>query len=133
MLLFERLKEESNNIFIDVDFLNNSDNETNQTKDSFSEKWGEYNQEIGDSEDAWKKKQFVWFLSFNGFKNKNNISNYIKNINSNTSIIDAGCGTGYKTYCLINLCEKGNIYEAGFQIEYFHEEEACLSGRFTKI
>ena len=35
MLLFERLKEESNNLFIDVDFLNNSDNETNQKKQGF--------------------------------------------------------------------------------------------------
>ena len=81
---------EGNFITLQLD-KDNLQNNQDQTKDIFSEKWVEA--------DEYKiinklyEFQFEWFLSLYGFSSEEDLKNYLKD---KKVIIDTGCGLGYK-------------------------------------
>lgn len=71
----------------DVDTANNQA----QTSDIFSDKWVEAAEY--ESIDKMYEFQLDWFLKLYGFENKENLVEFLKNKHT---IIDTGCGLGYK-------------------------------------
>jgi SAM-dependent methyltransferase len=73
------------------DEVNKQFNNQDQTRDIFSEKWGEAEK----YEDIEKSLKFQreWFLSLYGFSSEDDLRDFLKNKNV---IIDTGCGLGYK-------------------------------------
>ena len=62
------------------------------TNKAFSEKWTNTNQQDTDSA-AWKLHQFAWYLTLYGFKNEQDLQQWLA---KRHVILDAGCGLGYK-------------------------------------
>lgn len=70
---------------------------TSQTKISFKDKW-ENNSQLAFSETLNEQSDiYNWILTRNGFGNREDFQNYLKNKNS---ILDAGCGNGRVTALL---------------------------------
>lgn len=84
-----------------VDIQNNQD----QTKNIFSEKWVE----ADDYKNINKlyEFQFEWFLSLYGFKSEEDLKNYLKDKNV---IIDTGCGLGYKAAWFAKLAPHAVVF-----------------------
>lgn len=96
------MKEKLEQLFIEpIEILDNfilnlrigqpAENNQEQTRDIFSEKWIEVNsyEEV----DKLYETQYDWFLSLYGFEDENDLAKYLKDKNV---IIDTGCGLGYK-------------------------------------
>ncbi len=81
---------EGNSIFNNDDILP-LDNNQNQTKNIFSDKWKEAD-EYKDIEKLYTF-QYDWFLQLYGFENEDAFSTYLKD---KKIILDTGCGLGYK-------------------------------------
>jgi len=79
-----------NKIYFENDSKNNAENQ-NQTSDIFSDKWVEAAQ----YEDIEKMYSFQldWFLKLYGFETRANLIEFLKDKHT---IIDTGCGLGYK-------------------------------------
>lgn len=69
----------------------NVDNNQQQTKEIFSDKWKEV--EKLEEVDKLYQFQFDWFLKLYGFESEQSLSQYLQ---SKRVIIDTGCGLGYK-------------------------------------
>lgn len=76
-----------------------SENELH-TNDAFSEKWVTIDQEIPDEDEGWKLAQFEWYLRCYGFADEAAFVDFLKD---RRTIIDAGCGPGYKAAWLARL------------------------------
>jgi len=69
-----------------------------QTRDAFSDKW---NATQGlDQEEKLFETQRAWFLRLYGFETEENLRNYLK---AAKTIVDTGCGLGYKAAWLAEL------------------------------
>lgn len=73
------------------DVVNRHYNNQDQTRDIFSEKWGEA--EKYDDFEKSRRFQCEWFLSLYGFSSEEHLRDFLKNKNI---IVDTGCGLGYK-------------------------------------
>ncbi len=62
-----------------------------QTKDTFSEKWIQF--EEGKKKDEVYEFQKDWFLKLYGFNSEKQLQEYLSD---KQTILDAGCGLGYK-------------------------------------
>ena len=74
------------NYFDDTDQKNQA-----QTKNIFSEKWSQFEQ--GDKKEEVYSFQKEWFLELYGFDSKESLKQFLS---SKKTIIDTGCGLGYK-------------------------------------
>lgn len=76
----------------------------NQTKDIFSDKWSQ----ADDYKDIEKlyEFQYDWFLKLYGFDTIENLTTYLQNKNT---IIDTGCGLGYKAAWLAQLAPHATV------------------------
>lgn len=81
---------QGNKIYLDQGENNKADNQA-QTSDIFSDKWIEA-AEYG-SIDKMYSFQLEWFLKLYGFETKENLVEFLKD---KQTIIDTGCGLGYK-------------------------------------
>lgn len=68
-----------------------NENNQQQTKDIFSDKWGEVNK-LDDAETLYQF-QYNWFLKLYSFDSENHLAKYLS---SKKYILDTGCGLGYK-------------------------------------
>ena len=69
-----------------------------QTKDTFSEKWGQFEQ--GKEKEEVYSFQREWFLKLYGFDSQEDLKNYLS---TKKTIIDTGCGLGYKAAWFASL------------------------------
>jgi SAM-dependent methyltransferase len=89
--LFTNTIELNDNIIqIKKDLAANEDNQE-QTKDIFSDKWEEV--EKMDDVETLYKFQYEWFLKLYGFDTEDDLKRYLS---TKKTIIDTGCGLGYK-------------------------------------
>ena len=70
------------------------------TADVFSEKWAAFGQEVPDEDENWKRLQFAWYLRCYGYASDAELA---AAIGSTRTILDAGCGLGYKAAWLAGL------------------------------
>ena len=75
-----------------------NENNQEQTKDIFSDKWGEV-EKMEDVETLYKF-QYDWFLKLYGFDTEEDLAAYLS---AKKTIIDTGCGLGYKAAWLARL------------------------------
>ena len=80
--------------------------ETNQqqTQDIFSDKWVEADEYK--NIDKLYEFQYVWFLSLYGFENEEKLAEYLA---SKNTIIDTGCGLGYKAAWFARLAPHATV------------------------
>ena len=71
-----------------------------QTNNAFSEKWQSVRQAENDHEDNWKVMQFEWYLKLYGYESELILKETLLN---QKTILDAGCGLGYKAAWFANL------------------------------
>lgn len=81
-------------------------NEINQiqTKEIFSEKWVKFNKE--DNRDKLYEFQKNWFLTLYGFSSEDDLRKYLAN---KKTILDAGCGLGYKAAWFAELAPHATV------------------------
>jgi len=75
-----------------------------QTKDSFTNKWNTLNE--NESKHILFKEQKEWYLKLYGFKDENELKNYLFN---KKIIFDAGCGLGFKSAWFASLSPQSII------------------------
>jgi SAM-dependent methyltransferase len=80
-----------------------------QTNDSFSEKWVKLDQES--STDAMEDFQKKWLLDLYGFKTVEGLVDFLSD---KKTIIDAGCGLGYKSAWLAELAPHATVFGIDF-------------------
>ena len=102
--LFERALEQVGNVYI-ASGPGASENEVH-TNDAFSEKWVSLNQDASDESEAWKQAQFAWYLDCYGF---DNVPQFVDFLSSRETILDAGCGPGYKAAWLAGLAPHATV------------------------
>ena len=81
-----------------------SENEL-QTNEAFSEKWVMQDKEVGDQE-PWQRAQFDWYLRCYGFASEEEIVGFLR---GRRTILDAGCGPGYKAAWFAQLNPKATV------------------------
>ena len=86
----------NNVIYFEGDFIEDRKNQF-QTMDIFSDKWIKANKY--DNIEALFKFQYEWFLTLYGFRSEQALKDYLKD---KKTIIDTGCGLGYKQHGLLN-------------------------------
>ena len=64
-----------NNVYIQDEIIS----EDSQTKNAFSEKWGNLTQKKLDKNDQWKKMQFKWYLELYGYKSETDLKKTLMN------------------------------------------------------
>ena len=117
-------------------------NEINQkqTKEIFSEKWVKFDKE--GNKDKLYEFQKNWFLTLYGFSSEDDLRKYLAN---KKTIIDAGCGLGYKaawfaklaphaTVIGIDISEAAIIAAKNYQDIpnlYFHQSDIASTGLKT--
>lgn len=89
-LFKQSISLEGNVIFVDVISGSLASNQ-DQTKDIFSDKWTEV-EEMGDVQELYSFQR-NWFLKLYGFEDEDGLRKFLAN---KESIIDTGCGLGYK-------------------------------------
>lgn len=89
--LFENKIELDKNLILLKNNIAIGENNQEQTKDVFSDKWNEV-EKLEDVEKLYEF-QYKWFLTLYGFKNENDLAQYLS---SKEVIVDTGCGLGYK-------------------------------------
>lgn len=75
-----------------------SNKKQQQTNESFSEKWTEY--EKSDEKENLYKMQKTWYLKLYGFETEEKLAEYLQ---TKKIIFDAGCGLGYKAKWFADL------------------------------
>ena len=85
-----------------------------QTNDSFSEKWTEY--EKTNEKDKLYKMQKEWYLKLYGFDTEKDLANFLQ---TKSYIFDAGCGLGYKAKWFAELAPESIVVAMDFS-------DACL-------
>ncbi len=81
------------------------ENNQDQTKDIFSEKWVEADEYK--NIDKLYEFQFEWFLSLYGFSSEDDLKNYLAD---KKVIIDTGCGLGYKAAWFAKLAPHAIVF-----------------------
>ena len=81
---------EENMIFLDSIEIVQEKNQA-QTQETFSEKWNQFEQ--GDKKEEVYSFQKEWFLKLYGFDSEESLKQFLS---SKNTIIDTGCGLGYK-------------------------------------
>lgn len=108
-----------------------------QTKDTFSEKWTQF--EEGKKKDEVYQFQKEWFLKLYGFNSEKQLKEYLSN---KKTILDAGCGLGYKaawfaalaphaTVIGIDISEAAVIAAKNYKSIpnlYFHQSDIASTG-----
>ena len=97
------IRVEGNFIFNTSDDNINFQNQ-DQTKNIFSDKWKEAD-EYKDIEKLYNF-QYDWFLSLYGFENEIALANFLK---GKKTIIDTGCGLGYKAAWFAKLAPHATV------------------------
>lgn len=82
-----------------------SDDYDRNTADAFSEKWDALGQNASDDE-GWKKAQFDWYLRCYGYKSEAELADTLR---SSRTVLDAGCGPGYKAAWLAQLAPSSTV------------------------
>jgi len=80
-----------------------------QTNESFSEKWTEY--EKTSEKEKLYSMQREWYLKLYGFKNENELAEFLK---TKKYIFDAGCGLGYKAKWFADLSPESIVIGMDF-------------------
>jgi len=88
---------------------NSKCNNQNQTNDSFSEKWVNFDNKSVTTESELFQKE--WLLELYGFKTIEVLKEFLKN---KKIIIDAGCGIGYKSAWLAELSPSSIVFGIDF-------------------
>lgn len=108
-----------------------------QTKDTFSEKWTQF--EEGKKKEEVYQFQKNWFLKLYGFNSEKQLKEYLSN---KKTILDAGCGLGYKaawfaalaphaTVIGIDISEAAVIAAKNYKNIpnlYFHQSDIASTG-----
>ena len=76
-----------------------------QTKNAFSEKWTSANEKDLTNDKTFVQDQKKWFLSLYGFSNEDELAKFL----SGKTILDAGCGIGYKTSWVASLAPDSTV------------------------
>ena len=82
-----------------------SENERH-TSAAFSEKWTTLRQEADDEEEGWKKFQLRWYLDCYGYGSE---AEFAASIANAATILDAGCGPGYKAAWFARLHPQARV------------------------
>ena len=89
-LFINPIKVENNMIYLNS--MDNIDQKNQiQTQETFSEKWSQFEQ--GEKKEEVYSFQKEWFLELYGFDSEENLKQFLS---SKNTIIDTGCGLGYK-------------------------------------
>jgi ubiquinone/menaquinone biosynthesis C-methylase UbiE len=76
-----------------------SENEVH-TNEAFSDKWVGLDQTKSDDDEPWKREQFAWYLRSYGYTSEKELADFLR---SRKTVLDAGCGPGYKTAWMARL------------------------------
>ena len=101
--IFKFEVELKNNLIIKKDPLIKDKNQK-QTQDVFSEKWIQF--EEGKKKDEVYKFQKDWFLKLYGFNSEKQLQEYLSD---KQTILDAGCGLGYKAAWFSELAPHATV------------------------
>lgn len=82
-----------------------NENNQEQTKDIFNDKWEEVSK-LKDVESLYHF-QFDWFLKLYGFDSEDDLANYLS---TKKYILDTGCGLGYKAAWFAKLSPKSIVF-----------------------
>lgn len=107
--LFEKRPEFSHNVYV-MSNCSTDDNQ-NQTNAAFSEKWLNLSQADVDENDAWKQMQFDWYLKLYGYNSESELAESIQGCRT---ILDAGCGLGYKAAWFARLAPRSTVIAMDF-------------------
>jgi ubiquinone/menaquinone biosynthesis C-methylase UbiE len=75
------------------------------TNEAFSEKWVVQDKAVDDQE-PWQRAQFDWYLRCYGFESEQEFSDFLR---SRSTILDAGCGPGYKAAWFAKLNPEATV------------------------
>ena len=95
-LFQKKISVEGNLIVTDIERLATNQN---QTKEAFSEKWDNADENDLTEDEDFVLRQKQWFLELYGFSTESELAKFLKG----KTILDAGCGIGYKTSWISNL------------------------------
>ncbi len=98
-----------------------------QTNDTFSDKWQKFEQEENVS--AVEKMQKEWYLKLYGFEDINELSIFLQD---KKIILDAGCGTGFKSAWLAELSPSSVVLGMDFSasVKYAASKYAHIKNLF---
>lgn len=138
--LFSSSVEIKGNLIYSKDVSSEIEVAQEQTKDTFSEKWTQF--EEGKKKDEVYQFQKDWFLKLYGFNSEKQLKEYLSN---KQTILDAGCGLGYKAAWFaalaphakvigIDISEAAVIAAKNYQDIpnlYFHQSDIASTGLKT--
>lgn len=106
--------EQQNGVFI---AQNNSAFENQaQTNEAFSNKWLNYSKEKLEEQNRAFEFQKKWYLSLYGFETEAALARYLKTCKT---ILDAGCGLGYKAHWFAQLSPETHVVGIDFSEAIF--------------
>jgi len=112
---WHRLSKVADNLSIVNDLVEGFAVESLQTQSAFGQKWQQLAEaESNDREEGWKSFQLDWFLSLYGFATEDALVGYLHELSEAPSVLDAGCGKGYKAAWLGSLCPKSDVLGVDF-------------------
>lgn len=105
-----------------------ADNSTHEnqahTNDAFSEKWLALGQDRSDEDEGWKRMQLDWYLALYGFDSEDELAGFAR---TRATILDAGCGLGYKAAWLARLAPRSLVVAMDFSNAIFRAAERYAS------
>lgn len=87
-----------------------------QTNDAFTEKWSRKEQADDDERDVFKQGQLRWYLSLYGYEDE---TSFKKALSARRTILDAGCGLGYKAAWFARLNPQAVVVAMDFSDAVF--------------
>lgn len=102
-LFINPIKLKENLIYSNFHIVDNQKNQL-QTQDVFSEKWSQFEQ--GDNKIEVYNFQKEWFLKLYGFNSEQELIFFLK---SKNTIVDMGCGLGYKAAWFAELAPHATV------------------------
>lgn len=94
------------------------------TNDAFSEKWLALGQRPKDEDEGWKRMQLEWYLSLYGYSSERDLARFAEGC---PTILDAGCGLGYKAAWFARLAPKSVVVAMDFSDAIFRAAERYAS------
>jgi SAM-dependent methyltransferase len=94
------------------------------TNDAFSEKWLALGQSPKDEDEGWKRMQLEWYLALYGYSSERDLARFAEGC---PTILDAGCGLGYKAAWLARLAPNSVVVAMDFSDAIFRAAERYAS------
>lgn len=131
-LQLERLTKINNNLYIDEKLRKDLDIDSLQNQDIFSTKWSMLEESSEqDQDEGWKSFQLDWFLELYGYASTSAFQDYINSLSKAPSLLDAGCGKGYKAAWLSQITKQASILGIDFSSSVYNASNRYSPSEFN--